>query len=219
MKIIVIGDSWACGEWGTSAAGEYCILHGGLAHYLSANHEVVNLGEGGSCGMYAANMLKNAYDDSVDLVFWFKTDPLRSTDDRVFTQDKVTFDDIVRENCLCTEKIYKQLNDMDIPIHCMGGCAKLNLDLMKNYSNLIPYIKSIAEFLIPDYSHPELWISSWIKHINNRVDLDSLDKLLAGKREQDRLFDYKDLFWPDGLHPNRHGHKLLYDKICDDFGL
>jgi hypothetical protein len=31
--------------------------------------------------------------------------------------------------------------------------------------------------------------------------------------------EYRKYFWPDGSHPNRHGHKVLYDFILKNLNI
>jgi hypothetical protein len=48
--------------------------------------------------------------------------------------------------------------------------------------------------------------------------MESIDLLLKDKLNQDSLAnteikEHKEYFWPDGGHPNRKGHRVLYDYI------
>ena len=80
----------------------------------------------------------------------------------------------------------------------------------------------MTELILVDYKHPEIWHSDWIKYVE-RLDESIIDFLLPNKMKQDSLSEveeYRKCFWPDGSHPNRHGHKVLYDfilKNCDIF--
>jgi hypothetical protein len=98
----------------------------------------------------------------------------------------------------------------------------LNVDLISKYKNLIPFVESLTELILVDYKHPEIWCSDWINHIE-KLNESTIDFLLPNKMKQDSLSeveDYRKYFWPDGSHPNRHGHRVLYDfilKNCDIF--
>ena len=51
--------------------------------------------------------------------------------------------------------------------------------------------------------------------------MESIDLLLKDKLNQDSLADteikeHKEYFWPDGGHPNRKGHRVLYDYIINN---
>jgi lysophospholipase L1-like esterase len=62
-----------------------------------------------------------------------------------------------------------------------------------------------------------LWHSDWI-NVVDKLDMDSIDFLLENKLKQDSLADtkikeHREYFWPDGGHPNRKGHRVLYEYI------
>ena len=237
MHICIFGDSWGCGEWGNDPiTDQYLNTHRGLEQYLlEKGHDVTNLSKPSSSMLKAHSILDYALSnpeyktDSIDLYFWFKTDPLRNFKppigqgyEHYFTsKGKMTVEDLIVTKDEQTDISYKKLNELGITIHSIGGVSKLNLDLMNKYSNLIPYIPSMIEFLIPDYEHPILCPSEWFNHVNDRqFDLESLDKLLDCKRRFGTLRQkHHTLFWPDGAHPNRYGHKILFEKICKDFNL
>jgi len=48
------------------------------------------------------------------------------------------------------DEIYSKLNSIYMPIHCIGGGGKLDLNLMKNYKYLIPVVESLHDFLSDD---------------------------------------------------------------------
>ena len=106
------------------------------------------------------------------------------------------------------------MNSLEIEILCIGGCSKLELDLIKYYPNLTPIIPSVMEFLIPDFKHPEIWFSGWFRDIDRQFSIDCINKFLYNKQLQDQLGClYRDLFWPDGRHPNRWGHKKIFEYL------
>jgi hypothetical protein len=102
-RILIIGDSWGCGEWNylcpdsllpqgknlDQAESIYCVSHRGLEKYLSDyGCYVHNLSKGKGTNMQALDYLDpeaerwpiNYYEDpgrAYDYVFWFVTDPLR----------------------------------------------------------------------------------------------------------------------------------------------
>ena len=220
MNICLIGDSWGRGEWGHES-GVYKVLHPGIEHFLKQKHLVLNLSNGATSIEYAISQLKCSLEhNNFDYIFWFKTDPLRNlSSHQLFNNKQVSFEDLITENYNQTKYSYTELNNLGVPIHCIGGCGKLNLDLMSSFTNLVPYIESLPTWLEPEFEHPEIWVSNWINLVDKQFDLDSLDKLLNCKKEQDKLFQYKKYFWPDGRHMNRLGHEILFNKICKDFKL
>ena len=221
MKICITGDSWACGEWEKSANGHYGVTHQGLEYFLSETHEVVNLGVGGSGNQDAIWRLMHSIKlNKFDYIFWFKTTPIRDMDTEKFLgQATRSFQDIIDLQNLMSRENYRLLNSLGVKVHCIGGCGKLNVSLMQPYTNLVPYIPCLSEMLEPRYQHPDVWISTWVNQINRQFDIDSLDLLLEEYAKRDRLATFKEHFWPDGGHPNRYSHKILYEKICKDFDL
>lgn len=223
-KICIFGDSWACGEWGwDSETNEYKVLHCGLQAFLSKNHDVTNLGQGGISNAIAIEKLKDALQQNTfDYIFWFKTDPLRDLRPyNRFYQTKLSFSDIEYWSTDQSLDAYRTLDNLRIPIICIGGAGKLCLDKMKNFSNLVPYIPSLIEMLYPHYKHSTIWFSDWIRYVGKQFDLESIEKFSKLKNNQDNLQfkPYRELFYPDGKHPNRHAHEILYKKICKDFNL
>jgi hypothetical protein len=219
MKFCIAGDSWGCGEWGDDKQGHYTVLHAGLEFFLKQHHEVVNLSKGATGNNFAVSQLTHVLQhDEFDYILWFQTDPLRDITN-LLSKESITFDVLLEENRQQKNTVYCALNNLGVKIHCMGGCSKLDLDLMAQYPNLIAYIPSIPEWLEPNYVHPDIWVSGWQKLISRQLDIDSLDQLVECKKMQDQLDDYKKYFWPDGRHLNQLGHQVLFDKISRDFKL
>jgi len=216
MYICIAGDSWGCGEWGKDSQNKYSVLHHGLEQYLrERGHNVDNFSKGGSSNNESIDTIlsnNNVY----DYVFWFQTDPLRDLRPYDVFKNKMSYEELVEIGNNLLDTSYSRLNK---PIYCIGGCSKLNLDLMSKYANLIPLIPSIPEMLIKNFEHPAIWQSDWVRVINRQFDLKSIYKLHADKMKQDSLRDEKDLFWPDGGHANRKGHKIVCDVICDKLSL
>jgi hypothetical protein len=216
MKILISGDSWAAGEWPVdSTIG----THQGLIHYFREDgHEVTSRAMPGADSLGTiTGLIENM--DNDDYIFWFQTDPLRNL--RPYKELGTTiktYTDLVQKNDEILDIAYRYLNSIGKKIHCLGGCGKLDLNLIKNYNNLIPLIPSVTELLLKDYEHPRLWFSDWYDKVDENFDMDSIDLFLIDKRKQDSLaldLDKKEFFWPDGGHPNRKGHKVLYEHICE----
>jgi hypothetical protein len=215
MKILICGDSWAAGEWPVESTVD---THQGLIQYFKEDgHQVTSRAmPGADISGTILGLIENM--DNDDYIFWFQTDPIRSLrpyDD--FGVRIKSYQELVKKNDEIINIAYNHLNSLGKKIHCLGGCGKLNLELIKNYNNLIPLVPSVTELILQDYSHPRLWFSEWYEKVDERFDLESIDFLLIDKRKQDSLaldMDKKEFFWPDGGHPNRKGHKVLYEYIC-----
>jgi hypothetical protein len=216
MKIVIGGDSWGVREWGDSEE-----IHRGMWQYFEEDgHEVTMSAIPGECNRITTSHLNNVLNspNQYDHVFWFQSDPLRDLrpyDD--FGKSLKTHEDLIIKSDELIDKTYNFLNLIGKKIYCIGGCSKLNMELIKKYDNLYPLIESVTEFILPDYQHPKLWHSDWI-NVVDKLDMGSIDFLLENKLKQDSLADnkikeHREYFWPDGGHPNRKGHRVLYDYI------
>jgi hypothetical protein len=224
MKILIAGDSWGCGEWGWGAGEQkwedgdeldesYIITHRGLEYYLiEVGHDVTNISCGGASNKEILVKLQQLDLQRYDHIIWFQTDPIR--DLRPYGDKLVdTFDNLLTKQNSLLDSTYQTLNSFDKKIICLGGCSKLNLDLINKYTNLLPVIPSIPELLMPTFIHPKIWFSDWIDQSWRHFDVDSLDNLVYNKTLQDSIFNNKELFWPDGRHPNRHAHRKLFEYL------
>jgi hypothetical protein len=232
MKICIAGDSWACGEWGRNISikqrlfngqSSLFVLHTGLQFFLEKKHKVINVGLGGSSNFQAVDRLSNAmHKDNFDYIFYFQTDPLRDSNFETFEKYKsIRIQDIALEQNNLLKMTYDKLNRLNKTVYAIGGASKLNDELLTNYTNIVSYIPSLAEFLVKGYTHPLFWQSQWLDYIENKCNIECLDILLKYKSMQDGLMQdrYAKYFQPDGRHPNKYSHKLLYDKIKFDFNL
>ena len=214
MDILIAADSWGCGEWSYNSGNGSVILHKGLEFYFSeCGYNVHNISDGGAANVRILKRMGNLK-KKYNYVFFIQTDPLRDLRPYKKFKELNRLDLLIEKQKELIDETYKNLNKLGYSIHCMGGCGKLNLELINKYENLIPFIESIPEFLIPNYSHPDVWFSDWIDLIDDQFTIEELDKLLENKKRQDSLMDeHADLFYPDGHHPNREAHKILFNKI------
>jgi hypothetical protein len=223
MNIIISGDSWGVGEWPQETN------HRGIWQYFEEDGHVVEMCSiPGECNKIIINHLRNVIlgiDNKIidsHFIFWFQSDPLR--DLRPFDEFGKTinnYDDLINKSKELLDITYTNLNLLNKKIYCIGGCSKLDLDLIVKYNNLIPLIPSLTEHIFDDFEHPKLWHSDWINHVH-KLDIDTIDMLLNEKKKQDSLNDiqkYREYFWPDGSHPNRKGHKILYEFICESLNI
>lgn len=193
------------------------ILHPGLAQYLTEyGHNVVNISKGARSNSHAIEQIRAQDLGKFDLIIWFQTDPFRDLCPyETFTVDYTTYESLIdKQNQLLLET-YNQFNSFNKKILCLGGLSKLNLKLIQPFKNLVAAIPSIPELLLPDYQHAEIAFSDWYTLIDRQFSLDDLDKLLYNKQLQDSLIDHKDLFWPDGFHPNKWAHKKIFEYLIN----
>lgn len=214
-KILIIGDSWGCGEW--TLSDEYCAVHPGLEFYLKEHgYNVNNLSQGGYSNSDIFNSLRDhmAINNSYDVIIWFQTDPLRNF--RPYRNENIGIFKKNKEDFIlaCDElldSIYAKFNSLDLPIYCLGGTTKLNLALLEKYPNLHPVIPSIIEMFGEE--HIKIWPSGWIKHPQV---LKSLSRSLVDYLHSEcELNLSQEWFFPDGRHPNRKAHKKIFEFLID----
>jgi hypothetical protein len=217
MNIAIGGDSWGVREWGNIE------LHRGLWQYFEEDgHEVTMAAIAGSGNFENVSHFFNVISTPLikyDYIFWFQSDPIRDLRpyDDLGTKIK-SYDDLLNESEILLDKVYLLLNSVGKKVYCMGGCGKLNLKLMSKYKNLEPFIESVTEFLLGDYIHPKIWVSLCWSEVLHRFDTITLDKLLEEKNKQLPLNEnekYREYFCPDGNHPNRKAHQVLYNYIFE----
>ena len=228
-----MGDSWGCGEWGPLNQFRpglgMGLTHPGLEQFFLENGDIVkNISVAGASNTLAIDRLYSIVNlDQWDHVFWFQTDALRSGNNitNVSNPKKEKwfedYDDLIRQRNKLLDDDYAYLNRHNKKIHCIGGCEKLNLELIKKYDNLIPCVDSMIELIFDNkITHPEIWITGlWAHHLDERWNIETLDKILESQRKiislkSSNLGNY---FHIDAGHPDRHGHKKLYEYIVANF--
>lgn len=126
------------------------------------------------------------------------------------------------------DNIYSQLDSLakkyNTKIHCIGGTYNVNTNLLGRYINLLPTVVSWIYLLAGQYREhpgtdsPEFGIThTWGV---DYIDLSTFDSEFAKQVQQEfevisdstKILNER-IFHPDGLHPNRKGHKILYDHL------
>lgn len=214
MNLLLAGDSWGCGEW--SVKGH--LTHSGLEQYFQLHgYKITNVSMPGAGNKIIVNNIQRALQQQkFDKIFFIQTDPLRDIHVANFNYNVKwfnTYDDLQDIINRLLKKTYQQLDSFNIPIFCIGGCAKLNVEVIKPYKNLYPIIPSIIEFL--GYEQPNIWISSvWHKYIDKKWDLETIDRILNEFYKRGRLQNQL-YFSQDSGHPDRHGLKKVFDFLCE----
>jgi len=231
MNILVIGDSWGVGEWPDPkiklAYSEYRNMnHYGLAQYLEeAGHNVVNLSEGAKSNKYISWMLKfylQRVNKNIDLVYIFQTEFHRELVLEEFNAN--SFRDLLNQyNALFLRTLSDISQDYNVKINLIGGASDTD-----NYPALesdFPGVKIACQSLVnlllngdPNVSRPVFSYNNpkdrLIEFKNKFDDLEfilNFDNSVESRRKQ--IKKNKLLFWPDGIHPNRFGHKILFDHL------
>lgn len=223
MDIIIAGDSWGLGEWG-QVYGKYKPVHAGTAHFLASwfpDHNIKNTARAGSSNQAAIARL--AKEPSCNICVFFQTDAMR---DLQPYQGNATFlklscyQDVYDINRRLLDNTYQKLQDLGYEILLIGGCAKLHVDLIARYQNLVPLIPSVAEMLIPGHEQTLFPYGDYLDHIKlifkDRSKLDDLIKIGQVFKNEHKVAACKEYFYPDMHHCNRQGHEKIA-AVIDDY--
>jgi hypothetical protein len=235
--IIVSGDSWSLGEW---AEGSTHILHGGISQYLSDHgFTVTNLGQSGSSNreslLRVTNFLRNNPHlkkvQKTILIFqteWTRDFPYLIDEDECFLHDTICMRDRL------VSRFYYDLSSLaqefDVEIKILGGSGDTLFidDFSTIYTGEEIWCQSITNLLVENnsriddpicstYSVKSLPLIETIKkHINDDVQMDQLiSELEKGQKRVDTFLKNPKFFYPDGSHPNRIAHRILFDHIIE----
>jgi hypothetical protein len=229
-KIFIAGDSWGCGEW-DSQDHIHKVYHKGLEQYFSdAGFSVSNTSVGSSSNNSAINRLSNALEahySTGDLVLYIQTDPLRDLRPyTTLTQEVINHHGVISLRNSLLQAAYEQLQTTAIRVKCkilvIGGKADLYLPGFDNLKNVVPLIESWVHLLVghmPEYQRlfPQ-WTTSDYNIMNINLPVisgDLLKKIIDEVYHSEKCWKMfrEPIFHPDGCHPNRDGHKILFDHI------
>jgi hypothetical protein len=248
-KIFITGCSWGCGEWkfiGEYLMSDE-ILHRGLEQYFNdSGYQVVNVSQSGSGNRLSVDRLETALADQFvtgDIILFIQSDPIRDfRPDNSYTLPPVT--KVLTDRLFIAGSLQKlheelfneQYKRLDVlaskynTIHLIGGLFNIH-DTAGQYKNLNLLVKSWVHLLIghmPEYAHTSssnFGISNCTWNVNS-IKLHEYDLPLAGNLIEEISDFFKnydvlreDIFHPDGLHPNRQGHKILFDYIIKELHL
>jgi len=135
---------------------------------------------------------------------------------------------------------YKQLSALcqqyNVIINLIGGCAETNASV--NFPGINIACQSVTNLLVNQDSDSALPIQDMYKHMHRHnklsgdrnITVDSnpdswcASKFYNKREELIQMFDlatqrhilwsnHPELFWPDGIHANRAGHKILHEFL------
>jgi len=249
QKVAIFGDSWGRGEWSDyrlNIRSDSNITHLGLEQYFTdLEHAVFNMSIPGGSNKNSIDKLTdflNTQKNNNFIVLFITTEPTRN-----FRPNYNTFkQDIVDHNGLFELRIktlyddLKILNDLGQEhnqiIHLIGALGSVpDID---QYSNLSCLCLSWPELLVGDL-YPDIdfeffgvWPNDWLidgEIINKwltpknlqQFDLVFADKLVQqlNKLDINHIIFEHPLFYPDKHHPNRDGHKILFNYIKENLDL
>jgi hypothetical protein len=234
MKILIAGDSWGCGEWES-----FKILHSGLTQYChDAGHLVFNISKPGGSNICTYDRIHHFLQTNqhlqIQCVIVFQTEWTRD----IVTEDQSTIAEDLMHGYHALkhrlmDRFYYRLSqtstEHNIPIHIVGGCSDtIWFDQIENehrgirmgchsLTNLL--LEHNHRILEPAYAVFSLSASKSINYIKQHLNTKDLELLLddidIGHQRLDQWKKHKEFFWPDGAHPNRHGHEVLFNFLKD----
>lgn len=238
MNILIAGDSWGCGEWNVECSA---INHKGLEQYLlEDNHQVFNLSKGGSSNLDSINRIRLWFDRfvdvKIDIIIAFQTEFTRDFKHDVIQQEynKINNDwenikKITDISSRWVERFYFRLSEIAQEKKCsvllIGGASDtLWFDNMQiDYPGCTIACQSITNLLLHGSHKIDNPILSW--YTNKSFDFIKKIKLAGihqgeimsaidlGMERESSLKENPNLFFPDGIHPNRIGHRILFDFL------
>lgn len=237
---LISGDSWSVGEWENDKHVP-TINHGGLSQYLHEEGQiVVNVGLGGSSNRETYLRVRNfffnnhhlrAYPNKQVIVFkseWTRDFAYMDSEDKNFYDQPMALRD--RINSRFYYDLSALAQEWNVPIKIIGGCSDTLLfdDFQNVYPGLEIICQSMVNLLINNCSTIEDPVFSvfstdpramdFLKLLKQHTtDVQAMEILLdeidRGQQRFDMFYKYKNLFYPDGAHPNREAHKILYDFL------
>lgn len=223
MKILLAGDSWGCGVWVVKKNEPAYVIHRGIEQFmLDDKHEIVNISMGASSNISTLNRITRTGNnlDKFDYVFVIESSPLRDVGclDKNINSAKWfnNYEHLVNINNNRRFEFYSILNSFGKDIYLLGGCSTVDEDIAKKFNNIKVLIPSIPKFLSPEYIEPEIYVDSWIKHVDDRYDLETLDKLIEQQKKWFWLNKNCSHFKDDHAHPDRHGYEKVYNYIKEN---
>jgi hypothetical protein len=211
-RIILAGDSWACGEWGRDLQGRYRPLHPGLQYYLRRAGHGVRVVAQGQAGNGEQLERVQAEAQPGDLVVFVQTDPLR--DSAVIPGDQVAFLDQYQQGL---QALYRALAQLPCPVLLVGGNSPVLTDLIDPGSPCRVAVADWIEELGLDRPCPVI-CRAW-----SYPDCEP-PLLEQWERDEQQLREWlhrcgqsgtpeHEWFWPDGRHPNRRAHSWLAARL------
>ena len=225
------------------------VAHAGLSQYLrDRGYKVINCASGGACNRETVGLLDNelveipfgakTHYEPGDIVIWVQTDHIRNLRHIPPNRyEKLT--PAIKEaggvynlaiNLLIPD--YTRLNSIaerhNCIIHCIGGSANIHVSITNaKFKNLNCLVKSWNQLLLPLEDMESGFMVSPMDWATKDIDMNQFDTPLRYKviDEMTTIAGYQHTFdrypqvYPDRLHPDRNGHKILFDTVIKELNL
>ena len=245
MNILVVGDSWGVGEWPDGPRSDNTVYHDyeqiehkGLCQYLEeAGHNVINLSKSGATNSYirwVINFYLQRISKNIDLVYVFLTS--FATDENIdnFNKSDMFSELLDQYETNIIFELSKICQRYNVKINIIGGSSDAFSyeNLEKDFPGVSVVCQSFMNLLF--YQNPNIDFPIYGLHWTKADGGTFKDKVFERFTDKDFCLDYLtgwkskvDLldtpstlhtkyFKPDGGHPNRHGHKVLFDYLLEN---
>jgi lysophospholipase L1-like esterase len=229
-NILICGDSWACGEWDIACTK---VAHTGLQQYLvDDGHTVFNISKGGTSNLDNSNRLNLWFErfgsQHIDTVLVFQTDYVRDFKHNACPEDwnSQLLSDVAER---WVERFYHRLSELSQKHGCkikiIGGLSdtvwfdQMSLD----YPGCEVACQSLVNLTLANNHRIDVPIFSWYTADSEPIlarakslglELDCTLKLMHQGFERESLVrENPEFFYPDGIHPNRRAHRMLYEFL------
>jgi hypothetical protein len=238
-KVYIFGDSWGVGEW-----CNHQISHKGLEFFFNnIGYEVFNFSKPSGSNSDSVNRLSKIANNisPFDYIFFITTDASRD----IHYKNKNQLTSIVIKNSSLPslidnllEATYNNLNNIcsknNLKIHMIGGLNNLDLSVIAKYKNLAATIPSWVDLLVGHFlEYKEISNGNKFRILSNpnfiidNIDLGKLDSKFAAQliedfylyQEKNSIVFREEIFYPDGVHPNSTGHKILFELLVKKLNL
>jgi len=241
--VLLVGDSWGCGEIDRDQDGSIVVSHKGVAHYYQGN--IINISVIGSsnweiyCRLHSFLITNTLKIKQVLIVQSEYSRDMRKDGD-VSLVNKEWYNTINNTTNITDfeiavlTKFYSILSKLavihDLQFYLIGGVADMLSypDFNNDFPNLTVVCQSWTNLIItgnPNMQYDRCIYSWYTKKDSTLIDdikskygdVESiLNCISKGKERYNLLRSNPEYFYPDGVHPNRKGHKVLFDYLEDN---
>ena len=236
--ILLVGDSWPHGEIDSNDN----IHHGGIKQYFEDyGYNVYNLSFPGGSNLQSCKRLENFLNSNPQVteqkpyVFFFVTEFFRELyNSRPFRKDQNEVNNQIKQGyevvkSVWSNKPYYELSKIgqkwQLEIYVIGGCSD-TVYLPDKINNVTITCQSWTNLLLTGnhlINNPVLtefingWVDPFLDAIKPYCSNRDLELLTAdielGNSRIESFYQNKKYFGPDPIHPNRIGHKVLFEFI------
>lgn len=221
----ILGDSWGCGEWNFVVKNNkknFQVTHNGIHAYFikEKKYSVKNFSTPNSGLLHCIDMCKKNISilKKCKIIFVFVTDSSRDIPVKEFWQKNYTVEDYKNRNTIALQRFTQTVDQLQISnIKLIGGLSILNDQYTKKCNNL-EFAFNAFDLLVPDIQGYEMNFEDHLRPMFKTLDRSVIDYVYTQQKIWESIQKQK-IMIPDGHHPNRHGHKIIFDELVKKYNL